>query len=117
MKKDTQKGISNGKKIAIGASIVAVGAGAYYLLGPKGKEHQKKAGAILTKIKKEVVRETKKAKEMSVPLYHKAVDAISDKYSKEYNAHEKEIRALAAKIKGKVKEVKAKVRAKTSKAK
>lgn len=91
--------MSLGKKLAIGAGAVAAGVGAYYLLGPNKKENQKKTKAVLGKIKKEVQEEIKKAKEVTVPLYHKAVDAISEKYSKEYKAHEKEIKAFAKKLK------------------
>ena len=98
----TNKKMSTGKKMAIGAGIVAIGAatgGAYYILGPNAKEHQKKAAALLGKIKKEVTREVKKAKEISVPLYHKAVDAISKTYAKQYKAHAGDIKAFANKLK------------------
>jgi len=58
------KKMSTGKKVAIGAGITgavaAVSAGAYYLLGPKGKAHQKKVKVLTAKIKKEVKRELKK---------------------------------------------------------
>ena len=101
--------MSMGKKMAIGAGIVAIGAatgGAYYILGPNAKAHQKKAAALLAKIKKEVEREIKKAKEVSVPLYHKAVDAVSETYAKQYKAHEKDIKAFAKKLKSEWKKVK-----------
>ena len=43
MKKANKKTTSK-KKIAVaGAGAALIGAGAYYFLGPKGKEHQKKA--------------------------------------------------------------------------
>ncbi len=94
--------MSTGKKLAIGAGIVAIGAatgGAYYILGPNAKEHQKKAAALLNKIKKEVQKEAKKVKEISVPIYHKAVDTVSETYAKQYKAHEKDIKAFASKLK------------------
>ncbi|MCR4327950.1 MAG: hypothetical protein NUV53_00325 [Patescibacteria group bacterium] len=94
--------MSTGKKMAIGAGIVAVGAatgGAYYILGPNAKAHQKKVAALLNKIKKEVEKEAKKAKEISVPLYHKAVDTVSKTYAKHYKAHEKDIKAFTKKLK------------------
>ncbi|MDP4008893.1 MAG: hypothetical protein Q8P71_00475 [bacterium] len=109
MKKPIKKGMSAGKKVAIGGAVAAaaaVGAGAYYLLGPNAKAHQKKTLALIAKIKKEVQSEMKKLKEVSTPLYHKAVDAISETYAKQYTAHEKDIRDLAKKLKSEWKDVK-----------
>ena len=40
--KQTKKSGGVGKAMAIGASVAALGAGAYYLLGPDGKKNQKK---------------------------------------------------------------------------
>jgi len=78
---------------------MALGAGAYYLLGPDGKKNQKKAKALMAKMQKEIGVEIKKAKEMSGPLYQKAVDVISENYAKQYKIHEPEIKALAKKLK------------------
>lgn len=103
MKKNNTKKkskMSGGKTIAIGAGVAALGAGAYYLLGPNAKAHQKKASTLMAKIKKEVTSEIKKVKKLTVPLYHKAVDTISENYSKEYKAYEKDIKAFAKKLKG-----------------
>ena len=60
MKKN--KKMSGGKKMMVGAGMAALGAGAYYLLGPDAKKHQKKASAVIVKMKKEVESEFKKAK-------------------------------------------------------
>jgi hypothetical protein len=59
-----KKGMSFGKEVTIGAGVAAVGAGAYYLLGPKAKAHQKKASALIGKIKKEVTKDIKKVKNL-----------------------------------------------------
>jgi gas vesicle protein len=91
--------ISTSKKLGIGAGIAAIGAGAYYLLGPKGKEHQKKVSALLGKMNKEIKSEIKKVKEVSLPLYHKAVDKISETYAKQYKIHGKDIKTFAKKLK------------------
>lgn len=88
-----------GKKTVLGAGSVAALAGAYYLLGPNGKAHRKKAVELASKIKKEVRSEIKKAKEITAPLYYKAVDVVSDNYAKQYEAHQKDIKAFAAKLK------------------
>ena len=44
------------------AAAAALGAGAYYFLGPNKKAHQKKAKALYEKIKKEAKKEGKKLK-------------------------------------------------------
>lgn len=105
MKKTTKKGMSAGKKVAIGGAIAAMGAGALYLLGPNSKAHQKKTSILFAKVKKEVQQEVKKVKDMSGPLYHKAVDAISTNYAKQYKAHSKEIKAFADKLKKEYKKI------------
>lgn len=105
MKKDVKKviekkkGMSGGKKVAIGAGLVALGAGAYYFLGPNGKKNQKKTMELMLKMKKEAMGKVAKLKSMSEPIYHKAVDTLSQNYSKEYKAHAPEIKAFAQKLK------------------
>ncbi len=97
MQKNKKSGV--GKKVAAGVGLAVVGAGMYYFLGPNSKAHQKKAKVIVAKVKKEVEKEVKKAKAVTVPLYHKTVDAISKNYAKQYKLHEKDVKALAAKVK------------------
>lgn len=72
MKKNSTKkksGMSVEKMVSMGAGVAVLGAGAYYLLGPNAKAHQKKAKALMTKMKKGVRSEMKKAKDASVSLY------------------------------------------------
>lgn len=116
MKKNTNKksGMSGGKITATAAGMAALGAGAYYLLGPNAKAHQKKAKVLFGKIKKEVASEIKKVKEVTPPLYHKVVDVVSENYAKQYKMHEKDIKAFAKKIKSEWKGVN-KVAKKTAK--
>jgi len=101
MKKNinNKKGMSGGKIVAGIAGVAALGAGAYYLLGPKAKAHQKKAKVLVEKMKKEVEKEIKKVKEITPPLYHQAVDSISKNYAEQYKLHEKDIKAFAEKMK------------------
>lgn len=94
-----KSGMSVGSKVALGAGVAALGAGAFYLLGPNAKAHQKKVSVLANKMKKEVTKEVKKAKAVTVPLYHKAVDTVSKNYAKQYKLHEKDINALAKKMK------------------
>ncbi len=108
MKKNNSNKMSAGKKMAIGAGVAALSAasaGAYYLFGPNAKKHQKKAKVLMEKMKKEVKSEIKKAKEVTVPIYHKAVDVVVDTYAKQYKLHEKDIKAFANKLKKEWKKV------------
>lgn len=109
-----KSGMSGGKIAGVAAGLAAVGAGAYYLLGPKGKTNQKKVVGLYEKMKKEVSAEIKKAKEASAPLYNKAVDVISKNYAKQYKMHEKDIEKFAKKLKGEWKSIE-KVAKKTAK--
>ena len=68
-------------------------------MGPNAKAHQKKMSALIGKMKKEVASEVRKAKVVTVPLYHKAVDIVSKNYAKQYKLHEKDIKAVANKLK------------------
>lgn len=72
-KKGTNKnGISKGGMVAIGAGLAAVGAGAYYMLGPDGKKNQAKAKKMLDVVEKEIAakarpflkKETKQVKKV-----------------------------------------------------
>ncbi len=116
MKKNQKKvitnkksGISAGKKVAIGAGVAALGvatAGAYYLLGPNAKAHQKKASILMAKMQKEAMQKAKKVKNLTEPLYHKAVDALAQQYSTQYKVHEKDIKAFAKTLKSEWKKLK-----------
>ncbi len=94
-----KKGMSAGKIAAIGAGAVAVGAGAYLLLGKNGKANQKKVGAWMKGMKTEVAKELKKAKNVTMPIYHEVVDTIAETYSKKHKDFSKEIEAFAKTLK------------------
>lgn len=91
--------MSGGKVLAVEAGMAALGAEAYYLLGPDSKKHQKKAAVLMAKMKREVTSEIKKVKEISTPLYHKAVDVIAENYAVQYKMHEGDIKMIAKKLK------------------
>lgn len=95
-KMSTKKALTIG---AIGAAVATIGAGAYYLLGPSGKEHQKKVKNLMSNIKKEVVKDVKKVKDFTVPTYNKIVDTISDTYTTKYGEYKKDIKGFAKKLK------------------
>ena len=104
-KKNTKNKISKRKIAAVGAGVAAVGAGAYYLLGPNGKKHQKKVSVLMKKMKREVMSEMKKAKTVSVPFYHKTVDVVAANYAKQYELHEKDLKHIIKKLKSELGEV------------
>jgi uncharacterized protein HemX len=109
MQKNTKNTMSGKNKVALGMGAVALGAGvagAYYLLGPKAKIHQKKVLALTAKMKKDLTAKAKKVKDMTEPLYKKTVDTLAATYGKQYKAHEKDIKAFAKKLKAEWKKVK-----------
>jgi hypothetical protein len=99
-----------GKAIAIGAGVVALGAGAYYYFGPKGKKHQKEAKIWITGMKTEIEKNVKKIENLTKPIYQKAVDAIAETYAKKYKEHAKEIKIFAENLKGEWRNIKQPVR-------
>ncbi len=116
--KENNKKMSVGKKVAIGAGVAtlsAASAGAFYLFGPKAKAHQKKAGVLMAKMKKEVLSEVKKAKDATMPIYHSAVDTIATNYAKQYKIHEGDAKAFAKKLKSEWKNIQKEVVKKSAK--
>ncbi|MFA5934803.1 MAG: hypothetical protein WC827_02900 [Candidatus Paceibacterota bacterium] len=105
----TKKIISVGKVAAVGAGVAAVSAGAYYLFGPKGKQHQRMAKNWLVKMEKDIEIKIKKAKSVTKPIYHGAVDAMAKTYSKQYKEYSGEINAFAKKLKNEWKDTEKKV--------
>jgi len=104
-KKNMKKNNKRISGVAVGAGIAALGAGAYYLFGPKAKTHQKKAKALMEKMKKEVMNEIKKVKKVTPPIYHKTIEIVSKNYAKQYKLHEKDVKAFADKLKKEWKDV------------
>jgi len=88
-----------GVAVAVGASAAALGAAAYYLFGPHGKQHRTKAQGWMIKMKGEVVERLEDLKEVSEPVYNQVVEAVAAKYAKESKTSKKDILALAADLK------------------
>ncbi len=97
--KKKKSGISAGTVAAIGAGVAAASIGAYYFLGPKGKQHRGEAKAWMTKMKTDIEKKLQKAKSVTGPLYRDTVDTIAAAYSKRYKEHAPEVKALAKKLK------------------
>ena len=105
-----KSGLSVGKVAAISTGIAMVGAGTYYFLGPKGKQHQKKVKTWMLEMEKEIEKKLKNAKSVSELFYHDAVDSMAATYAKQYKEYGGEITAFADKLKGEWKGVQHKTR-------
>jgi hypothetical protein len=99
MKNTKTKTISNKAMMGVAAGVAAAAAGAYYLLGPKGKTHQRKAVAWIRGMTGDIKREVKNAKKITTPIYHKIVNEASSTYRKQYKENERDIKAFADKLK------------------
>lgn len=88
-----------GKSVAIGAGAVALGAAAYYFLGPKGKQHRAKAKEWTADAQKAVVRRMSKARELTEASYRNLVDEIISPYVNKGAAGAAEARAFAQAMK------------------
>lgn len=96
--KKTSK-MSTKTKIAIGVGAVALGAGAYALLGPKGKKNQKELVDWTAHLKKEVEIRLKKIKKTAQPVYTDILDTLATTYATQYTEHAPEIIRVAKNIK------------------
>lgn len=97
---EKKKNNSNVVKIAaVGASLAALAATAYFFLGPKGKKHQQHAKAWAIKMKGDVVAKLEAAKEVTEPIYHQIIDSVTEKYAKGAKISREEIDAIAKDLK------------------
>ena len=99
-KKTVKKG--SGAKTVVGVSVgvAALGAAAAYLfLGPKGEKNKKAVKTWAKKMKSELVREFKKAKNVTEPVYHNIVDKVHARYAKFEDVDKKELESLVKDVK------------------
>lgn len=97
-KSQTKKTSNTSKIVSLGAGAIALGAAAYYFLGPKGKKHQDSAKKWTTDAKKKIINEIKRSKVMSKAIYNQIVDSALMPYI-EKSATATEVRALAQALK------------------
>lgn len=118
-KKSTKKsGAAVGLGAAAAVAAVAAGAAGYYFYGSKNaKQHRGAAKKWATSLKRDVVREAKKLKDLD----EKVIAAVVDKASRAYKGLEgitaAELRAAATELKTNWKQVQRELRASGSKAK
>lgn len=108
-KKATKKKGVPAAGIAAGAAAAAAAAGAaYYFYGTKhAKQHRAKAARWANAMKKEVVREAKKLKDLDDTLVHGVIDRVSKAYRSEKGVTPADLKAAVAELKSNWKKVKA----------
>ncbi|KKP42413.1 MAG: hypothetical protein UR31_C0015G0013 [Parcubacteria group bacterium GW2011_GWA2_33_14] len=99
-----EKNNSLGKKIAVGAGIVAIAAaaaGTYFLYGSKNaKKNRKQVKAWSLKAKGEILEQLENLSEISKPVYHKIVQEVTDKYKAIKNLDKKDLDEFTKELKG-----------------
>jgi hypothetical protein len=93
---------SNNNMAKTGAGLAALGAaaaGAYYFFGKNGKKHQAGALKWANKAKGDVLKEVKKIKNFSKPVYDKAVSKVMSEYEKLKKLDPKDLTALSKELK------------------
>ena len=91
--------MSAGKVAAVGAGVAALGAAAYYFLGPNGKKNQKAMKGWMMEAKTKIVKNIEKAKQMTEPMYKMMIDEVVAPYMKKNAGNVKEIKAFADSVK------------------
>lgn len=101
MKKETSKkdGMSTGKVVAIGASVVALATASYYLFGPNGKSNRKELKGWMIKMKGEIVDKLEDAQDVTEDVYNKIVDTVASAYLKGGKAGAEEVSSFVNTLK------------------
>lgn len=100
-KKKTTKKTEGKKSLFIGAAVAGAAAAtaAYYLYGPKGKQHRSQIKGWTLKAQGEVMERIEKLKEIDRDTYNKVVDDVTKKYAKAKNVAAKEVASFAQDVK------------------
>jgi hypothetical protein len=90
-------------KMKIGAGLIVAGAAAaagyYFYASPKAKTHRKIVAKWATDMKKEVLVQTKKLKEVSPKAYEAIVDRVAKTYAIARSVDAKDLKRAAAELK------------------
>ncbi|NQV93373.1 hypothetical protein HQ403_02640 [Candidatus Kaiserbacteria bacterium] len=97
-KKKTTGGAKKG--LILAGVAAAAAAGAYYLYGPKGKQHRKKIKGWTLKAQGEVMERVEKLKEVDRESLNKIVDTVAKKYKTAQGISTAEVVAFAKDVKG-----------------
>lgn len=101
VKKISSKNSSFGTKeiIGIGAGVAALGAAAFILFGPEGKQNRKAIKGWSVKMKGEIIEKFEEAKELTEPIYHKIIDDAQAKYAKVKKIDQEELNKVVSDMK------------------
>lgn len=95
----SKKGLSTKEIIGIGAGVAALGAAAFVLFGPEGKQNRKAIKGWSVKMKGEIIEKFEQAKELTEPVYHQIIDNAKAKYAKLKNVDQQELDKVVVDIK------------------
>ncbi|MEI7689065.1 MAG: hypothetical protein WCI91_02665 [Candidatus Nomurabacteria bacterium] len=95
----SNKGLTGGEMVGIGATVAALGAAAYILFGKDAKKNKKAIKGWAIKMKGEIIDKLEDAKEITEPVYHNIVDTVSAKYSKIKKVDPKDLEIAVAEVK------------------
>lgn len=87
---------STGKKMAMGAGVIVASALAYEFLGPNGKKNRKIVKSWAKNMEKDMVKKFENAKEQSLPVYHRILEEVKEKYEKVKSIDRKELDGVVA---------------------
>lgn len=118
--KKSSKKVNGAAALGAAAAVAAVAAGAagYYFYGTKNaKKHREAAKKWSKDLKRDVVREAKKLKELDEKIIARVVDEATRAYKGIEGITPADLKAAAAELKGNWKKVKSELRSTKSKAK
>lgn len=98
-KTTTNTGKKVGAVVATVVGVAATAAAAYMLFGPEGKKNRQKIKGWAVKMKGEVIEKMENMKEVTEPMFDKAVDQVSAKYAKMKGVSEAEVKAVVSELK------------------
>ncbi|MEX0652310.1 MAG: hypothetical protein WD509_03220 [Candidatus Paceibacterota bacterium] len=98
-KKKSSHGVAKSGLLLAGVAAAAA-AGAYYLYGPKGKQHRTKIKSWTLKAQGEVMERVEKLKEVDRESLNKIVDMVAKKYKTAQGVSTAEVMEFAKDVKG-----------------
>ncbi len=90
---------SLGKKVTVGAGVVALSGAAYLLFGPEGKKHRKDLKSWMLKMKAEALENMEEVKDLTLPAYEKIVTGLEKKYKAMKHVDAKDVAKEVAALK------------------
>lgn len=104
-KKTTKKIVKAGVGLSLAAAAAAL-AGSYFVYGKRAAAHRAQARSWALKAKAEVLEQLENAKEITEPLYEKALATVSRKYKAMKHIDARDVEILIAELKNHWKNIK-----------